>query len=126
MDFSAMPKKINKVLAESRSTKPIIIVLGMAGSGKTTFVKVKVNIIQVLCKYLQSIKKKAIMINLDPAVIETGYTPDFDIRESVKYKDVMRDYKLGPNGAIMTSLNIYCTHLSSLIDKIKNPASDHE
>ncbi|KII70738.1 GPN-loop GTPase 1 [Thelohanellus kitauei] len=119
MDFSAMPKKINKVLAESRSTKPIIIVLGMAGSGKTTFVK-------VLCKYLQSIKKKAIMINLDPAVIETGYTPDFDIRESVKYKDVMRDYKLGPNGAIMTSLNIYCTHLSSLIDKIKNPASDHE
>ncbi|KII62080.1 GPN-loop GTPase 1 [Thelohanellus kitauei] len=119
MDSSTVYLKIDDIMPESRSSKPIIIVLGMAGSGKTTFVA-------GLCKYLESIQKKAKTINLDPAVIHTGYTPDIDIRESVKYKDVMRYYKLGPNGAIMTSLNMYCTQLSSLIDKIKNPASDHE
>ena len=46
-----------------------------------------------------------------------------DIRDKVKYKEIMKRYGLGPNGAIMTSLNIYSSQFDDVlseIDKIKN------
>lgn len=49
------------------------------------------------------------LINLDPAVATVPYPANIDIRDTVKYKEVMREYGLGPNGAIMTSLNLLCT-----------------
>lgn len=47
------------------------------------------------------------VINLDPAVQFLPYTPEFDIRKYVDYKKTMKEYKLGPNGGIMTSLNLF-------------------
>jgi len=32
-----------------------------------------------------------------------------DIRDTVKYKSLMQSYKLGPNGAIVTALNLFAT-----------------
>lgn len=32
-----------------------------------------------------------------------------DIRDTVNYKEVMKQYNLGPNGGIMTSLNLFAT-----------------
>ena len=32
-----------------------------------------------------------------------------DIRDTVNYKEVMKQYNLGPNGGIMTSLNLFST-----------------
>ena len=58
-------------------------------------------------------------INLDPAVQFTGYTPDDDIRTSVNYKEVMKKYSLGPNGAIMTSLNLYATQFETTLKKVE-------
>ena len=79
-----------------------VIVLGMAGSGKTTFVR-------QLNSHLIAKGNKCYVMNLDPAVNEVPYPVNIDIRDTVKYKQVMQQYGLGPNGAIMTSLNIFAT-----------------
>lgn len=38
-----------------------------------------------------------------------------DIRDSVKYKEVMRQYKLGPNGGIVTSLNLFASRFDQVM-----------
>jgi hypothetical protein len=77
-----------------------IIILGMAGSGKTTFV-------QRISTYLSQQESRPYVINLDPATHVVPYRANIDIRDTVKYKEVMKEYSLGPNGAIMTSLNLF-------------------
>ena len=60
------------------------------------------------------------MVNLDPAVREVPYPTNIDIRDSVNYKEVMKQYKLGPNGGIVTSLNLFATRFDqvmSFLDK---------
>ena len=66
----------------------VLIVLGMAGSGKTTFV-------QRLISTLAMAGKRTYNINLDPAVLEVNFPANIDIRDSVKYKNIMKSYKLG-------------------------------
>lgn len=53
-------------------------------------------------------------MNLDPAVSFVPYAANIDIRDTVKYKDVMKEYGLGPNGAIMTCLNLMCTRFNQV------------
>lgn len=49
------------------------------------------------------------VINLDPAVVSVPYPVNIDIRDTVNYKNVMKEYRLGPNGGILTSLNLFAT-----------------
>lgn len=80
--------------AEDFEVKPFpvcLIVLGMAGSGKTTFVR--------KLSQFQREKFKPYLINLDPACKEVPYQVNIDIRDTVNYKEVMKQYNLGPNGA---------------------------
>ncbi|VWU52922.1 XPA binding protein 1, putative [Hepatocystis sp. ex Piliocolobus tephrosceles] len=88
----------------------VIIVIGMAGSGKTTYVGALYNYLKKECK------KKVYAINLDPAVKHLHYTANIDIRDSIKYHEVMKQYKLGPNGAIMTCLNLFATRFDKVIE----------
>lgn len=92
-----------------------MIVLGMAGSGKTTFVKKLVQL-----AYEQS---RPYVINLDPACNETPYFCNIDIRDTVNYKEVMKQYKLGPNGGIVTSLNLFSTQFEKVIKLIGESAN---
>ncbi|KAH0505602.1 GPN-loop GTPase 1 [Microtus ochrogaster] len=64
-----------------------LLVLGMAGSGKTTFV-------QRLTGHLHSKGSPPYVINLDPAVHEVPFPANIDIRDTVKYKEVMKQYVL--------------------------------
>ncbi|CAF0819749.1 unnamed protein product [Brachionus calyciflorus] len=89
-----------------------LIVIGMAGAGKTSFV-------QRLNSHLHSIKKPPYIINLDPACHETPYPCNIDIRDTVNYKEVMKQYSLGPNGAIVTSLNLFSTKFEQIINLIQ-------
>ena len=93
-----------------------LLVLGMAGSGKTTFV-------QRLTGYLHSQVFPPYVINLDPAVHEVPFPANIDIRDTVKYKEVMKQYGLGPNGGIVTSLNLFATRFDQVmkfIEKAQN------
>ena len=90
-----------------------LIVLGMAGSGKTTFV-------EKLEEEIANIDKESYIINLDPAVMNTLYEPNLDIRDTIKYKEVMSSNNLGPNGAILTSLNLFSTNIDKVVTLLEN------
>lgn len=107
------------IQAESNKKKPsCIIVLGMAGSGKTTFV-------QRLVSVLYNVGKPYV-INLDPACREVPYPANIDIRDTVNYKEVMKQYSLGPNGGIVTALNLFSTKFDQVIELIDKAAKEHE
>jgi len=89
-----------------------IIVLGMAGSGKTTFV-------QRLTADLHTKGRPPYVVNLDPACREVPYPANIDIRDTVKYHEVMKQYKLGPNGAIVTSLNLFSTKFDQVLNLLE-------
>ncbi|KIX95435.1 uncharacterized protein Z520_08952 [Fonsecaea multimorphosa CBS 102226] len=103
------------------ATSPVAVVcIGMAGSGKTTFM-------QRINNYLHVNKKKPYVLNLDPAVINVPFQPNIDIRDSINYKEVMKQYNLGPNGGILTSLNLFATKIDqiiTLLEKRANPPPD--
>ncbi|XP_051579107.1 GPN-loop GTPase 1-like [Myxocyprinus asiaticus] len=105
---------------QSSEPKPVcLIVLGMAGSGKTTFV-------QRLTAYLHTKKSPPYVINLDPAVHEVPFPANIDIRDTVNYKEVMKQYGLGPNGGIVTSLNLFATRFDQVMKFIEKKQSSHQ
>jgi len=85
------------------------LIIGPAGSGKSTY-----------CKIIQDhaliLKRSILIINLDPAAENFNYKPDIDIRDLIKVEDVMKKNKLGPNGALL-----YCMeYLLSNLDWLDN------
>ncbi|EER39836.1 XPA-binding protein [Histoplasma capsulatum H143] len=85
-----------------------VVCVGMAGSGKTTFM-------QCINSYLHSKLKPPYVLNLDPAVHSVPFESNIDIRDSINYKEVMKQYNLGPNGGILTSLNLFATKIDQII-----------
>jgi hypothetical protein len=87
----------------------------MAGSGKTTFM-------QRLNAHLHTNHQRnptttapPYLVNLDPAVRSVPFESNIDIRDSVNYKEVMKQYNLGPNGGILTSLNLFATKVDQVL-----------
>jgi len=108
--------------AEKEDMGTCLLVMGMAGSGKTTFVQ------RLTANLTMSDREKPpYVINLDPAVAELQFPTNIDIRDTVKYKEVMTQYGLGPNGAIMTSLNLFSTKFDQVLEIVEKRASatDH-
>jgi hypothetical protein len=102
----------SSVDVESKSDLLCVIVLGMAGSGKTTFV-------QRITAHQYAEKNPPYVVNLDPAVLEVPYPANIDIRDTVNYTEVMKQYNLGPNGAIMTSLNLFTTRFDQVVELLQ-------
>lgn len=47
------------------------------------------------------------------------FPANIDIRDTVKYKEVMKQYGLGPNGGIVTSLNLFATRFDQVMKFIE-------
>lgn len=126
----------------SAAKKPVVaIVIGMAGSGKTTLMQVRARRArrrarlasprparsrkpasprarrraQRLHTDLDVASSPFYSINLDPAVRNLAYEPDIDVRQTVDYKGVMKQYQLGPNGGILTALNLFATKFDQVL-----------
>lgn len=118
MSASAAPAS-----AATPSNSPVAIVcVGMAGSGKTTFMQRLVSHLYTHPDPTQAEPSASkarptppYIINLDPAVHHVPFTPNIDIRDSVNYKEVMKQFNLGPNGGILTSLNLFSTKIDQVI-----------
>ncbi len=82
-----------------------IVVIGPAGSGKSTFVK-------NFSEYLKDYDVK--VVNLDPAS-DPIYKADRDVRDYVKTEEVMKEYGLGINGALLKSIDLALEHMDNLI-----------
>lgn len=76
--------------------------------------------------YVNEKKKPSYLINLDPAVTSVPYSANIDIRETVNYKEVMKQYNLGPNGGIVTSLNLFATRFGQVMNLIEKRAKEVE
>ncbi|KAI0740053.1 XPA-binding protein 1 [Earliella scabrosa] len=103
---------------KTEKKKPIVIVtIGMAGAGKSTFV-------QRINSYLHSQDPPSppYVLNLDPAVANTPFEANIDIRDTVDYHKVMKEYNLGPNGGILTALNLFTTKFDQVLDIVEKRA----
>ncbi|KAK7198874.1 XPA-interacting protein [Novymonas esmeraldas] len=99
--------------ASATRTPVVILVVGMAGTGKTTLV-------HRMQHYAHANGLRSYFINLDPAVTHTPFHVNIDIRDSVQYSEVMKNYRLGPNGAIMTSLNLFATKIHQVVSLLES------
>jgi GTPase SAR1 family protein len=97
---------------ETEKKPTAMLFIGMAGTGKTT-------LLQRINAYLSQQKKTRYVINLDPAVHHLPYKAHIDIRDTVNYREVMKQYKLGPNGGILTSLNLFTTKFDQVLQLIE-------
>jgi len=61
---------------------------------------------------------------LDPANENMEYTPAVDVSELIKHDEVMKHFKLGPNGALIYCMEFLETNIKWLITKVLN-LKDH-
>lgn len=91
----------------------IIFVTGTAGAGKSLLVS-KIN------EYYTSNGAFAAILNLDPGVENLPYSCDIDVRDHVDIISLMKQYDLGPNGALIMANDL----IASKIDKIQHEIDD--
>ncbi|MFY9301517.1 MAG: ATP/GTP-binding protein [Candidatus Nitrosotenuis sp.] len=91
----------------------VIFVAGTAGSGKS-LLSSKIH------EYYTRNGAFTAILNLDPGVISLPYTPDIDIRDFVDIVSIMKQYDLGPNGALMMANDL----IASKIDDIQQEADN--
>ncbi|XP_045765192.1 GPN-loop GTPase 2 [Maniola jurtina] len=101
-------KSVNKLYGQ--------LVIGPPGAGKTTYCC-------EMSKLLRKIGRKTVLINLDPANDCISYDPDIDIRNLIVLEDVMDQYDLGPNGALVYCMEYLEKNIDWLLDQIKGENS---
>ena len=114
---SAGPKHVEE--KDVKKLPTVVLVIGMAGSGKTRFMH-RMNI-EMHEKQIPSY-----FVNLDPAVVDVPYGVNIDIRDTVNHQEVMKQYDLGPNGAIITSLNLFATRFDQVLSHIESRQDELE
>mmetsp|Transcript_28358 Transcript_28358/g.71075 ORF Transcript_28358/g.71075 Transcript_28358/m.71075 type:complete len:363 (-) Transcript_28358:124-1212(-) len=104
-------------LTKMEDMPTVAIVIGMAGSGKTS-------LMQRINAYRHAKDKPPYIINLDPACTNLPYEANVDIRDTVDYKNVMKEYNLGPNGGILTASNLFATRFDQVVNLCEKRAKD--
>jgi len=96
----------------------IVFIIGTAGSGKSLLTA-------SFSEWLRMAKQDVITVNLDPGVITLPYTPNIDIRDYFRIEDIMREYGLGPNGALVMAADLIAEETDRLEDEITGFKSDY-
>lgn len=91
----------------------VVFIIGTAGSGKTLLTA-------ALNEWLGLARQKTATINLDPGTITLPYTPDIDIRDYIDINQIMEQYKLGPNGALIMAADLIAEKAEKLGVEIEN------
>ena len=98
--------------------KYAVIVLGPAGSGKST-------LISAFSGWLRRNGVSVKCVNLDPGVEYVPYTPDWDIRNYFTVTQIMKERKLGPNGAIIEAMNLLYENAQKIIDEVSKLKAEY-
>ena len=87
--------------------------IGTAGAGKTSLTS-------ELSQYIKNRDPEisVITINLDPGVKVMPYTPDIDIKDYIILEEIMEEYGLGPNGAMILASDLMVNYLDDIKDEI--------
>lgn len=102
----------NKTSTDYSNKPTAMLMIGMAGSGKSSLLA-RIN------SFFSQKKRKRYIINLDPAISgDLAFKANVDIRDTVNYSQVMKSYQLGPNGAILTCLNLFTTKFDQVLQLV--------
>ena len=91
----------------------IVFVTGTAGSGKSLLTS-------RIYEYYTSNGAFAAIFNLDPGVESLPYSCDIDVRDKIDIVSIMKQYDLGPNGALIMANDL----IASKFDEFQNEIND--
>ncbi len=95
-----------------------VYALGTAGSGKSTF-------IAAMAEWMEKNGFRFSIVNLDPGAEEIPYEPDVDIRDWFTLTEVMKQHKLGPNGAQVAAADMIAIHIPEIRDRLESTVYDY-
>lgn len=95
----------------------VIFIIGTAGAGKSLLTA-------SLNEWLKVGKQKSITVNLDPGVSNLPYRPDIDIRNKINIVQIMDEYELGPNGALVLASDLIAEEAEKIGGEIEDLQSD--
>ncbi len=91
---------------------------GTAGAGKTSLTR-------AFAEWMEEADYSVATVNLDPGNEDPAFDPDVDIREWVKLADVMRENKLGPNGAQVAAADLAAMRVDELKEAVDAQGVDY-
>lgn len=95
----------------------MIFIIGTAGSGKSLLTA-------TFSKWLKMSKQNVAIVNLDPGVLTLPYSPDVDIRNYVGIENLMEEYGLGPNGALIMAADLIADKIDEISGEIEDLKTD--
>ena len=95
-----------------------IFVVGTAGSGKSLLTS-KIH------EYYTRNGAFSAILNLDPGVESLPYGCDIDVRDYVDIVSIMKQYELGPNGALIMTNDLIASKIDSIQDEIDEVNPDY-
>jgi len=98
--------------------KYAVVILGPAGSGKST-------LISAFSKWLTENGISVKCINLDPGAEYIPYQTAWDIRKYFTISQIMKERKLGPNGAIIEAMNLLFEKSQKFIEEISKLKAEY-
>uniref|UniRef100_A0A0G4FQV1 GPN-loop GTPase 3 n=1 Tax=Chromera velia CCMP2878 TaxID=1169474 RepID=A0A0G4FQV1_9ALVE len=93
------------------------LVIGPAGSGKTTYCT-------VIKRHCEATGRIVRYVNLDPAAEEFLCDCDIDIRELISLSDVMEEATIGPNGGLVYVMEYIADNISWLTEQLDEFGDD--
>jgi GTPase SAR1 family protein len=95
----------------------VIFVVGMAGSGKSLLTA-------SLQELLRLRRQNVVVLNLDPGAQSLPYTADVDVRTYVDIENLMTQYRLGPNGALIMATDLVGEYIEEIKGEIDESGTD--
>jgi GTPase SAR1 family protein len=95
----------------------IVFIIGTAGSGKS-------RLTAAFSEWLKISKQDVAIVNLDPGASVLPYSPEVDIRDYVDVGDLMQEYELGPNGALVMAADLIADRIEEISKETEELQSD--
>lgn len=95
-----------------------VFVTGTAGSGKSL-------LSSMLHGHYTRNGAFSAVLNLDPGVESLPYTPDIDVRDHVDLVSIMRQYDLGPNGALVMASDLIASKFDDIHGQVQGVNPDY-
>ncbi len=95
----------------------MVFIIGTAGSGKS-------RLTAAFNDWLKMSKQDVAIVNLDPGVSSLPYQPDVDVRDYVNVDNLMDEYRLGPNGALIMASDLVADEIEKISKEVEELRSD--
>ncbi|MEM1587375.1 MAG: ATP/GTP-binding protein [Candidatus Bathyarchaeia archaeon] len=90
-----------------------VFIIGTAGSGKSLLTA-------SFSEWLKINEQDVAIMNLDPGAVKLPYTPDIDVRDYITVDEIMDEYGLGPNGALIMAADLIASEVDNLRAEIED------